>query len=85
MKMEMVSIKDRALDAFMTPFFTQTVNQAIRMFQDEINRKESPMHAHPNDYDLYHLGTWSDDSGELVQDAEAGPKQLAIGKNLINK
>lgn len=87
MKMQMVAIKDRALNAFMTPFFTQTVNQAIRMFQDEINRKESPMHAHPDDYDLWHLGEWNDDTGLLVVDPDDRvelPKQLAIGKNLIN-
>ena len=77
--MIMVAIKDRALNAFMRPFFAQTKGQAIRMFNDEVNNHESPMFKHPEDYDLYFLGTWNDDTGEYTN---AGmPEQLAIGKN----
>lgn len=78
MKMIMVAIKDRALNAYMRPFFAQTKGQAIRMFNDEINNRESPMFKHPDDYDLYYLATWDDDTGETT---EQKPEQLAIGKN----
>lgn len=76
--MIMVAIKDRALDAFMRPFFAQTKGQAIRMFNDEINNQDSPMFKHPDDYDLYYLGTWDDKTGETT---EQHPEQLALGKN----
>lgn len=79
MKMITVAIKDRALDAFMRPFFAQTRGQAIRMFNDEINNNQSPMFNHPDDYDLYFLAEWDDSTGEFKN---AGmPEQLAIGKN----
>lgn len=78
MQMIMVAIKDRALDAYMRPFFAQTKNQAIRMFTDEVNNPESPMHKHPDDYDLWYLLTWNDDTGGVE---EVKPEQLAIGKN----
>lgn len=78
MEMIMVAIKDRALDAYMRPFFAQTKGQAIRMFTDEINNKESPMQKHPDDYDLWYLGTWNDQDGQLN---DQKPEQLAIGKN----
>lgn len=79
MKMICVAIKDRALDAFMRPFWAQTKGQAIRMFTDEVNNTQSPMHNHPDDYDLFYLAEWDDSTGEFKN---AGmPEQLAIGKN----
>lgn len=78
MKMIMVAIKDRALNAYMRPFFAQTRGQAIRMFNDEINNEQSPMFKHPDDYDLYYLATWDDTDGQIHEQDEL---QLAIGKN----
>lgn len=81
----MVAIKDRALNAYMRPFFAQTKGQAIRMFNDEINNADSPMHKHPDDYDLWYLGEWDDQTGRLDNQGEYEhefqPEQLAIGKN----
>lgn len=78
MTLVMVAIKDRALDAFMRPFFAQTTGQAIRMFNDEINNSDSPMFKHPEDYDLYYLGIWDDKTGMFE---EAAGEQIARGKN----
>ena len=38
MKMIVVSIKDRAADAYGRPFYVPSVGVAIRSFQDEVNR-----------------------------------------------
>lgn len=82
MKLEMCAVKDRALNAFMRPFFAQTKNQAIRMFQDEVNRDKSEMGAHPDDYDLYWLGTWDDETGYITKlPNEPENELLFIGKN----
>lgn len=80
MKLEIFAVKDRAIDAFMTPWFAQTVGQAIRMFQDEINNQQGQMHKHQDDYDLWHIGTWTDNGA--LQQLEGGIKQIAIGKQL---
>lgn len=74
-----VAIKDRALDAFQGIFNVRAEGEAIRAFQDAINKNENPMHMHPEDYDLYVLGTYDDNTGTITP---ATPKQIAIGKQL---
>lgn len=75
-----LSVRDRAMDAFMQPFFAPAVGLAVRSFGDEINRAESPMHAHPEDYDLYQVGTFDDQTGIFTSDQ---PRMLAVGKDHI--
>lgn len=83
MKLEIVAIHDRAADAFGRPISVNALGQAIRSFQDEINRpaENNEMNRHPDDYDLFHLGTYDDNTGELTSLEE--PKQIAIGKQLV--
>lgn len=76
-----VSIRDRALDAFGQPWFVPAIGAAIRAFSDEINRKDGPMAGHADDYDLFELGTFDEDNGRFVN--LASPKQLAIGKQVF--
>lgn len=71
------AVKDRALDAFMQPFFVQTIGVANRSFTDEVNRPESPMYAHPDDYDLHQIGNYDDSTGQITPCA---PQQIALGK-----
>ena len=53
-------VKDRALDAYLIPFYVPSVGVAERSFSDEVVSKDSPMRAHPEDYDLYYVGTYDD-------------------------
>jgi hypothetical protein len=78
--MIIVSIKDRAADAFARPFFVQTDNVAIRSFMDEVNRKDADnnLYNHPDDYDLYGLGVF-DDNTAIIEMYDA-PKLLMLGK-----
>jgi len=85
MKMEICAIRDRQLNGFMQPFFTQSKGQAIRAFSDLVNDKQHPVGQHPEDYDLWHLGSWTDDDGRFHQTSEGnGPQQIAVGTNYIN-
>lgn len=78
----MVAIRDRAIDAFMQPFFVPARGAAIRAFQDEINRKDGDMYKHPDDYDLYFLGTYDDSDGSVV----SGPVEvIVLGKQMVIK
>lgn len=81
-KVMVVAIRDRALDSFSRPFFVPTIGAAIRSFADEVNRadKENPLYAHPEDFDLYKLGEFDEQSGSFTN--EARPGQIAIGKDL---
>lgn len=83
MKFFTCAIKDRALNAFLPPFHMPAQAQAVREFGDAINKTENPMHNHPDDYDLYCLGIWDDESGRFEQ--LETPQQLAQGKNVIKQ
>jgi hypothetical protein len=80
MKMQIISVKDRVADAYGRPFYTQSIGTAIRSFSDEINRDaaDNQMFAHPDDYDLYHLGEFDDATAEFS--LLTTPHQLILGK-----
>jgi len=82
MKQVVVSVRDRAADTFGRPFFVVAVAQAIRSFSDEVNRadKDNPLFNHPEDFDLYELASFDDDSGLFV--ALSQPRMVAVGKDL---
>lgn len=81
-KYVIVAVRDRALDAFNRPYFAPTTGAAIRAFSDEINRGDSPMNPHAEDYDLFDLGTWDDETGQFHGEMR---KQIAIGKDVLIK
>lgn len=76
------AVRDRAMDAFMQPFFCQARGVANRSFADEINKKDSPFHAHPEDFDLYELGVYDDNTGFIK--SHERPEMLAIGKDQVS-
>lgn len=80
MKMIVCTIKDRAADAFGRPFYVPAVGVAIRSFQDEVNRAsdDSQIYQHPDDFDLFELGEFDDNSGTFV--LHDVPKLLMLGK-----
>lgn len=82
MILKICAVKDRAVDAFGVPFFVKSAGEAMRSFEDEVNRKESPFYAHPDDYDLYRIGEYDDASGLVTG---VGPDLLSRGKDVINK
>lgn len=82
MRYKILSVRDRAIDAFGQPFFSASVGGAIRSFSDEVNRQaeNNPLAKHPDDFDLYLLGEFDDATGEFSQER---PSQVAIGKDLV--
>lgn len=78
--MKVLAVRDRAIDAFGTPIFVVAIGMGMRSFIDEVNRSESVMYQHPEDYDLYHIGDYDEFSGKLVP---MEPKMLAVGKDCV--
>ena len=76
-----VSVKDTAAQAFGRPIFVPTVPVAVRSFRDEINRPDSKedMAAHPEDFELYELGSFDDSTGEILV---IEPRLVARAKDL---
>lgn len=85
MKLIICSVRDRAADVFGQPFYTPALGQAIRSFSDEVNRvdEKSTLFNHPEDFDLYELGTFDDAhaSFDLLEE----PRQVCIGKDVSRK
>lgn len=83
MKYIVVAVRDRAADVFGQPAFVASIGTALRSFGDEINRKadNNPFAAHPEDFDLYHLGSFDDSTGEF--DNMLPPRQIAVGKDQV--
>lgn len=78
------AVKDRAADAFGRPFFAQTQGVAIRSFMDEVSRaaEDNQLYQHPDDFDLFELGTYDDSIGMITMLPE--PKLLMLGKQVRN-
>lgn len=77
-----VAVKDRAVDAYNRPFYVPTIGAAIRSFTDEVNRNESEMNAHPEDYDLYELGTFCDQTGTFLPADGGVPRVISRAQDL---
>lgn len=81
MRYLLISIKDRAIDAFQPVASVRAEGEAIRSFQDAVNNPQNAtIYAHPDDYDLYLVGYFDDNSGKLEQLEQ--PRQLALGKQV---
>ena len=84
-KQKIIAVRDRAVAAFNRPIFVNSIGQATRMFRDEINRdslqgNENIMFQHPDDFDLYEMGEWDEETGKFSM-LEV-PRQIAIGKDM---
>ena len=82
MKLVLCTVKDRAADAFGRPMFVPSVGVAIRSFSDEVNRSDADnqLFNHPDDFDLYELGEFDDNSGQFALHEQ--PKLLSLGKQV---
>lgn len=59
------SVYDNKAEAFMQPFFADTVGLALRAFQQNTENKDSVLNKYPNDFVLYEIGQFNDITGEL--------------------
>lgn len=79
-----VSVQDRASGVFNRPFFVPHRNVAIRDFTDEVNRSavDNQLNKHPDDFDLYLLGQFDDNTGTFI--SEGAPQVLVRAKDVFN-
>jgi hypothetical protein len=82
MKQIICTVKDRAADAYGRPMFVPSAGVAIRSFSDEINRNnaENQLYNHPDDFDLYELGEFDDNTA--IFSLHEQPKLLSLGKQV---
>lgn len=64
MKMILIGIFDRKAQMFISLEPTPNVNVSLRQLTENINTKgDSPLYKWPQDYSLWDLGTWDNESG----------------------
>lgn len=75
------SIRDRVADTFNPPYAVPAIGLAVRTFTDEINRADEKnlLYMHPDDFELYQLGTYDDSTGMVTQDSI--PRQIVLGRD----
>lgn len=65
MKLEIFAVYDSKAEAYITPFFQPKTNQAKRVFQNASQDIKHAFGRNPEDYTLFHLGSWDDDTALL--------------------
>lgn len=74
----MFSVFDKKAECFSPPFFLKATGLALRGFSDMINSGEQTQYSlHPEDFDLYELGLWDDETGKVEQ--YTAPRMLGNG------
>lgn len=63
---KLVALYDRATEAFAPIMTVHTRNEAIRSFRQAVNDPNTPVYAHPTDYELYIVGDYNDETGEIT-------------------
>lgn len=72
------SLYDSKAGAFLRPFFAQNTQVAERALSDAVNNPQETVARHPEDFCLFKLGTFDEESGELVPEAAPEAVRQAI-------
>ena len=67
MKLGIYSIFDKKSDVYSNPMFFKKDGEATRTFSDITNDPKTTLYNHPEDYSLYMIGYFNDNSGELIK------------------
>jgi len=66
MILQIFILRDIKAVAFGRPFFETSKGVALRSIGDELKNPQSGIAKHPSDYELYHLGEYTDDTGTIT-------------------
>lgn len=81
MKLNIYAIYDTATGAYMRPFFMQSDGQATRAISDLVQDENHEVGKHPEDYSLFRVGIFDDNTGTLVPE---NPECLATALELLS-
>lgn len=84
MKMQIVALRDTVANVYGQPMFVASIGGAIRSFGDQCQGEptdQNQLAKHPGDFEMWHLGTYDDETGNFTIFAHEDRKQLAHGAN----
>lgn len=85
MKRPVCAVYDSAAQVYSNPpLFVPSVAVATRSFTDEVRRvdPQNQLNKHPEDFVLFHLGEYDDETGEL---SSQKPRQIIRGVDIVPK
>lgn len=65
MRLILLSFFDSAAECYTRPFFAGSRGEAVRLFSDLVADPDHAIGRHPEDYTLYVLGSFNQQTGEL--------------------
>ena len=80
--MTICSIRDSKADAWLTPMHFQSSAHALRAFGDIVNDATSDFAKHPEDYTIYKIGEFNDETGQIKSQV---PDPIALAANLVTE
>lgn len=67
MKLQVFSVYDSKAEAYIQPWYSQTVGTAIRSFEQAVNTEKHDFQKFSGDYTLFHLGEFDQNLGQFTQ------------------
>lgn len=65
MKISLLSVYDKQIQAYGAIFTARTIGEAIRGLTDHVADKTTEIAKHPEDYQLFKLGEWDNETGKI--------------------
>lgn len=59
------AVRDQKVESYSQPFFAHTHGESERSFEQAVKTPNSPYNQFPQDFDLYYLGTYDDQTGAI--------------------
>lgn len=75
MDTEIFTVFDSAAARFLEPFFAPTIEVALRMFREVVNKEGHDFNRFPEDYTLFHIGAFSAQDGQIIAQS---PRSLGV-------
>ena len=66
MVLKTFTIRDSKGEFYSPPFFQKTHGEAERSFKQLVQDQQSQVSKFPEDYDLYYIGEFDDNTGKLI-------------------
>lgn len=78
--LKVYSLRDVRTEAFMRPMFVQNQKVIERVMEDGLRDESSNLSRHPEDYQLYYLGEFDEDTGKI----DSVPPEFLFNVNQMN-
>lgn len=84
MQLKIYSIRDTKAEVFHPPFFQKSHGEAERSFSELLRDEKSLIYKYPEDYDLYYLGNYDDQTGKITPNNSPEHQLKAVQISLRN-